>query len=348
VGLTSSATGPPDDTGARGPASGLELAVYFHTMKQAGRRLLADELLDECAERRLPACVLVTGADGFGDARRMRAEISEGAVPLMATATYGRADCIDPSTSISRLARGSLTTLADVDLVDAADDVLRSPADEPSELVIYCRIGEARDDPTGIGGVIKLLREHGVLRALALSGGDGVTAGDRQRDSTFLRSPTAPAMVVAIATSRVLAAAVPALLARPHVELVSAKPLWVWKCRGRVTPTPIAEDAPGWRKLTIYAAEDALSLRPRQTMLVSRLREAGAAGVTVVRGRLGHSLGEPLRPQRGLFTRRQTPLMTTIIDTRDQIAGWFEIVDELTGDDDLVTCEAVRVVSAPP
>jgi PII-like signaling protein len=321
--------------------------VYFHSLKQSGKRLLADALMDECANLGLPACVLFTGAQGFGDARRVRGETSEGAVPLIASATFGETG-VDPSLLLSRLASGSLTTLRDVTLLDADGDLLRSRADEPSELIVHCRVGADRDDPAGVGGVLEILRHHGVSRATAVSGGDGVMAGERQRDRTFARSPAAPAMVVAIDSSRVLAAAVPALLASPHVGIVSAKPVWIWKHHGQVTPTPITEDVAGWRKLTLYTAENALAMRPRHATLVARLRSAGAAGVTVVRGRLGYVDGDPLRPQRGWFTRRHAPLVTTVVDTRDDIARWFEIVDEFTGDADLVTCEIVGVVSTAP
>jgi PII-like signaling protein len=321
--------------------------VYFHSSKQIGKRLLSDALMDECADLGLPACVLLTGAEGFGDARRVRAETSEGAIPLLAATTYAGSG-VDPSIPLSRLASGSLTTLEDVTLLDADSDVLRSRADEPSELIVHCRLGADRDDPTGIGGVLELLRHHGVSRAIAVSGGDGVVAGERQRDRMFARSPAAPAMIVSVDSSRVLAAAVPALVASPHVEIVSAKRVWIWKHCGRIAPTPISEDVAGWRKLTVYTAENALALRSRHMTLVARLRSAGAAGVTVVRGRLGYVHGDPLRPQRGWLTRRHAPLVTTVVDARDEIARWFEIVDEFTGGADLVTCEIVRVVSAPP
>jgi PII-like signaling protein len=346
VEFTSFESGPPDETEPRCPASGFELTVYFHTFKQVGNRLLADALMDQCAELGLPACVLFTGAQGFGDARRIRTETSEGAIPLIATATYAGSGVADPSIPLSQLSSGSLTTLQDVTLLDEDEDgsFLRSRT-EAAELTVHCRVGADRNDPSGIAGVIELLRRNGVSRAIAVSGGDGVTAGERQRDRTFARSPDAPAMVVSLDSSLALAAALPALLASPHVDIVSATPIWIWKYRGHTTPTPIAEDAAGWRKLTVYRAEDALALRPRQTMLMGRLRKAGAAGVTVVRGRLGYSLGEPDRPRRGWFGRREAPLMTTIVDDRDQIARWFEIVDELTDDADLVTCESVRVLT---
>jgi PII-like signaling protein len=38
--------------------------------------------------------------------------------------------------------------------------------------------------------------------------------------------------------------------------------------------------------------------------------------------------------------------MIRVVDTRDRVARWFEIVDELTGDGGLVTCEPVRISDA--
>jgi PII-like signaling protein len=77
--------------------------------------------------------------------------------------------------------------------------------------------------------------------------------------------------------------------------------------------------------------------------LVTQLLNAGAAGATVVPGQLGFALGDPMRPDRGWFIRRKAPIVTTIIDTNDRIARWFEIVDALTGDHGLVTCERVTL-----
>jgi hypothetical protein len=37
----------------------------------------------------------------------------------------------------------------------------------------------------------------------------------------------------------------------------------------------------------------------------------------------------------------------TVVDDRDQIGRWFELVDELTGDTDLVTCAVVSPVRVP-
>jgi PII-like signaling protein len=111
-----------------------------------------------------------------------------------------------------------------------------------------------------------------------------------------------------------------------------------------VAGTPIAEDVDGWRNLAVYHTEDSLHWRPFQSRLLTALRHAGAAGATVVRGRLAYVFDDPLRPRNGWFARSAAPVMIRVVDTRDRVARWFEMVDELTGDGGLVTCEPVRIL----
>jgi PII-like signaling protein len=72
-----------------------------------------------------------------------------------------------------------------------------------------------------------------------------------------------------------------------------------------------------------------------------RLRRLGAPGVTVLRGAMGYTLGGPLRPDLRWFGRRDAPTVTTIVDTPEHDADWLQAIDELTGDDGLVTHEFV-------
>jgi PII-like signaling protein len=323
-----------------------EFAVYLHSSRRAGVRSVAQELMKQSADHGIAGSVLLEGLEGFGRGGRLHAEIREGPTPLVAIATaVDDASAFSFAGLLTRLPAGTLATCADAGVVDAAAGPLLALGDEFAQLTVHCRIGSGRDDPAGVAGVIDLLRRHGVAGATALSGGDGIAAGRRHRDLAFERSPSVPALVIAIDTGRVLATAVPALLGCAHVDMVTAKPIWVWKGRGRVGGTPIAADADGWRNLSVFTADDAHLWRPLHRQLIARLRRAGAAGATVVRAGLGYARDDPVRPRRGRRTRREAPTVTTIVDTRDQVARWFEIVDDLTGDDGLVTCEAVRLLS---
>jgi PII-like signaling protein len=98
--------------------------------------------------------------------------------------------------------------------------------------------------------------------------------------------------------------------------------------------------------LAIFTADDHL-WRPLHSRLMTELSKAGAAGATVLSGRLAYVLDDPLLPQRGWFSQPEAPMVTFLVDTRDRIARWFEVADEMTGDAGLVTCEAVRVLRDP-
>jgi PII-like signaling protein len=343
---TSFSAGPPDRSSIGTGARASEFAVYLHSAKRAGLRSLAQALMDQSADLEIAGSVLLNGIDGFGHGGRLHADIQEGPIPLIVMAT-----AVDhPSASsfaelLSRLPSETLATRANSAVLDATAGPLLALGDEFAQLTVHCRIGAGHDDPAGVAGVIDLLRRHGVAGATALSGGDGIAAGQRHRDLAFARSPSVPALVIAIDTARALATAVPALLACTHVDMVTAKPIWLWKGQGRVGGTPIAADADGWRTLSVFGTDDTHRWRPLHRQLIARLRKAGAAGATVIRARLAYVRDDPVRPQRGWRTRREAPTVTTIVDTRDQVARWFEIVDELIGDDGLVTCEAVRVLS---
>jgi len=157
------------------------------------------------------------------------------------------------------------------------------------------------------------------------------------------RSPDVPAVVVSVDAATVLAGVVPALVRCPNVTLVTARPVWIWKARGRIARTPIALDADGWRRLTVYTADDhAFTWRPLHSRLAAALRAGGAAGATVLRARLAYVLDDPLRPDRRFFSHREAPIVTTIVDTRARTFEWFGIIDELTGDAGFVTCAPVN------
>jgi PII-like signaling protein len=102
-----------------------------------------------------------------------------------------------------------------------------------------------------------------------------------------------------------------------------------------------------WQKLMVYASEqsrhDGAALH---TELVQRLREAGAAGATSLRGIWGYH-GEHA-PHGDSFwqLRRRVPVLTVVVDTPDNIERWFGIVDELTRETGVVTSEIVPTYRA--
>jgi PII-like signaling protein len=97
-----------------------------------------------------------------------------------------------------------------------------------------------------------------------------------------------------------------------------------------------------WQKVMIHVEEQAKALgHPVYLELVRRLRLAGAAGVTVLRGVRGfYGSREPFADR--LFSlRRNVPVHVVAVDTPANVQRWWPVVDEVTGEHGVVTCELV-------
>jgi PII-like signaling protein len=81
-------------------------------------------------------------------------------------------------------------------------------------------------------------------------------------------------------------------------------------------------------------------------VLARRLLQAGAAGATALRGVWGYHGDHAPHGDRLLALRRRVPVLTVVVDTPARIRRWFGIVDELTDESGLVTCETVPAFHA--
>src|SRR5437588_12823707 len=80
---------------------------------------------------------------------------------------------------------------------------------------------------------------------------------------------------------------------------------------------------------------------PLHVELVRRLREAGAAGATVLRGVRGFYGDHEPFADRLFSLRRNVPVHVVAIDTASNLRRLWPIVDEVTGEAGLVTSELV-------
>jgi PII-like signaling protein len=103
-----------------------------------------------------------------------------------------------------------------------------------------------------------------------------------------------------------------------------------------------------WKKLMVYASEQARAPdgHPLHHELIRVLRAAGAAGATSLRGIWGYH-GEH-RPHGDTFwqLRRRAPILTVIVDRAERVEEWFALIDGLTAETGLVTCEMVPALPA--
>jgi PII-like signaling protein len=186
-----------------------------------------------------------------------------------------------------------------------------------------------------------------------LLGVDGTMHGVRQRGRFFARNARVPLMVLSVGDRLSIARALPELhklLSDPVITLERAQ---VCKRDGvllQAPAEPSAADAEGlarWQKLIVFAGGRAeYNGQPLYAALVRRLRREGAAGATVLRGQWGYHGDHRPHGERFWSLRRHVPVLTVMLDTPENMRGWFEIVDEMTRETGLVTSELVPALRA--
>jgi PII-like signaling protein len=201
--------------------------------------------------------------------------------------------------------------------------------------------------------VVDLLRRHHIAGATVLLGVDGTMLGFRRRARFFGRNANVPLMVIAVGAGETIAAALPGLGALLERPLLTLERVRVCKRDGArlAEPQQLPDTDPGglgiWQKLMVHAEGAAQhDGRALYVQLVRRLREAGAAGATALRGVWGYAGDHDPHGDRLLALRRQVPTVTVIVDTPARIRRWFELVDELTQETGLVTSELVPALRA--
>jgi PII-like signaling protein len=102
-------------------------------------------------------------------------------------------------------------------------------------------------------------------------------------------------------------------------------------------------------KLMVYTSEAALhDGQPIHRAIVRRLRAAGISGATTQRGMWGFHGDHPPHGDRLLQLGRHVPAVTIVIDAPERIQAAFEIIEDLTAEQGLVTCETVPVTRQQP
>ena len=95
----------------------------------------------------------------------------------------------------------------------------------------------------------------------------------------------------------------------------------------------------------VYTSEAALhDGQPIHRAIVRRLRAAGISGATTQRGMWGFHGDHPPHGDHLLQLGRHVPTVTVVIDTPERIQVAFDIVDDLTTRQGLVTCEMVPAI----
>ena len=337
----------------------LKLTSYFGERQRVKGRFAADALLDAYGRNGIAASILMRGAEGFGAKQRLRTDrsltLSED-LPLVAIAVDTRSRIEPLYDEAKRLTGTGLVTLETARLlaggIEPVTELTPGPSGDAMKLTVYLGRQERVYRVPAFAAVCDLLHRRGVAGATALLGVDGTANSERQRAAFFGRNANVPMMVMAVGPAERITRVLPELGGLLRRPLLTLERVHVCKRDGQLLGAP--GDLPGtdedgqplWHKLMIYTSEAALHAgQPVHRAIVRRLRAARIAGATTVRGIWGFHGDHAPHGDKLLQLGRHVPAITTVIDTPPRIMTAFGIVDELTAEHGLVSCETVPAVA---
>ena len=339
----------------------LKLTSYFgERQRTADNGFAADALLDLYGQRGIATSILLRGVEGFGARQRLRTDRSltlSDDLPLTAVAVDTRSRIEGLLESTSGLLRSGLVTLERARLLTGDMDVvapIETPDDE-TKLTVYLGRQERVYRVPAFVAVCDLLHRRGIAGATALLGVDGTAHGQRQRAAFFSRNAGTPMMVIAVGSGTRIAHVLPELGGLLRQPLLTLERVRICKrdgellCRPSVLPAADETGVPLWHKLMVYTSETALhDGQPIHRAIVRRLRAAGISGATTQRGMWGFHGDHPPHGDRLLQLGRHVPAVTIVIDTPERIQVAFDLIEDLTAEQGLVTCETVPVTRQKP
>jgi PII-like signaling protein len=335
-------------------SAGLKLDVYFGESLSSGGRMANEALMDCFSDHGLEVAALYRGIEGFGIGRRIHTErfpdISTD-LPLIAEAIDTRERIERALPDVHRIVDKGLVTI-EHSLLAVGDDVRRADfpdgAGTAGRLTVYCGRGERTAGTAAYRAVVDLLRRMGASGATVLLGVDGIHNGQRQRAGLLSRNANVPVATIAVGPTHVLRralGALPDVLERPVANL---ERIAVVKRDGDLLePLPLIEDdgdgdPPVWMALRVYTRQSAqVDGGALYTSLTRRLRKAGAAGVTTLRGDWGFSSDERPFGDRFGTLASHVPTYTVFVDRPRKIAQLWPVVDEITAQHGVVTAALV-------
>jgi PII-like signaling protein len=336
----------------------LKLTTYFGERDRTDGGLVADAMLDIYGGNRLQTSILLRGSEGFGRLHHRHSDrllsLSED-LPVVSIAVDRRERIESILDSVLRVKRRGLITLERARLLSGEIGPVELPEGlgEATKLTVYVGRQERVSRVPAYVAVCDLLHRRGIAGASVLLGVDGTSRGRRTRAAFFGRNAEVPMMVIAVGAGETMARILPELGGLLHEPLITLERVRVCKRDGQLLARPHglpATDEHGlamWQKLMIYTSQSALHEgRPLNLEIIRRLRKAGSAGATSLRGVWGFHGSHAPHGDRFLQLRRRVPVVTITIDTPERTARSFEIIDELTAEHGLVTSEMVPAMTA--
>lgn len=329
----------------------VKLTCYFGERHRAGHRFLAEALAELYADAAVAVSVVLRGIASFGPRHHLRTDrslsLSEDP-PIVVTA-------VDSARKMEGLAQQAVAMtmngLVTLERVRPAERFDATTAQTVTLTVYVGRYDRAERQPAH-RTACDILYRHGFASATAFLGVDGTRRGQRQQARFFSRNRHVPLMITATGGATQVDDAMSALRAVLDDPVMTVERAQLCKRDGRLVARPTAlppTDDDGLalsQKLTVRTSEATLHDGvPIHRALVRRLRDSAAvSGATALRGVWGfHGDHEP-HGDKAFQLSRQVPVSTVIVDTPERISACFDIVDELTAEHGLVTCEVVPAV----
>ncbi|MGV0042759.1 DUF190 domain-containing protein [Mycobacterium colombiense] len=335
----------------------LKLTAYLAERRRTGDSFVSAGLLELYEHHCIASSVVLRGIAGFGSGRHYRTDESltlseDPPVAITAVDTGAKIDeLLDPVLAIKPRGLITLERVAllrkDIDLVDLPDRLR-----EAVKLTIYVgRKEQAHGAPAYIA-VCDLMYRHQFAGASVFLGVDGIAHGQRERADFFGRNADVPIMIIAVGSGHRISRMLPELAGLLRRPLFTLERVRVCKRDGELLERPHKlprlddHGRPMWQKLMIYTSESARYGRmPIHRAIVQRLRHRKTPdGATVIRGIWGFHGDHRPHGDKLLSLARHVPVVTIVIDTPANIAESFDVVDELTSDEGLVTSEMVPAV----
>lgn len=324
----------------------LTLTAYFAERERTNDRFLADLMLELFDEREIAASVLLRGIAGFGVSNVALSDrtltMAENA-PVTVYAIDRPQRILALTDAVATMTRrGVITLRRDLGLPSR-------PPEQPTDVRLWVYLGRKHRiaGKPGYMAVCDVLHRRGFTAAEVLLGVDGTVGGQRRRAQFFGSNSEVPLLISGVGTLAQTAEAVEELRGILPGLLFTVDQVLVCKDRGQnfADPTELAGVSP-FQKLTVRTSEDTrIDGQPVHRALIERLKESHhTSGATVLRGMWGYLGTSRPHGDRFLQVARHVPVSTLIVDTTENIAASYAIVDELTEDDGLVTCEAVSAM----
>lgn len=333
----------------------LKLTAYFAERLRHEHRFVADALLDVYGGSDIAISVMLRGISSFGPHHHLRTDetLSASEDPPIAIAAVDAADKISAlaEQTVQLVPRG-LITLERAQLIRR-----QSPAPTVTD---FCKLTVYVGRHHRIGGVpayravCDLLYQRGFAGATVFLGVDGTAHGQRRRAGFFSRNTEVPLMIIGLGTGPQVNAVLGEL-----TELLENNPLLTVEraqlckqggqllARPAELPNTDGQGRPLWQKLMVHTSETAQHDGvPVHRAIVRRLLQSGTTGgATVLRAVWGFT-GEGKPHGDKLFQfGRHVPVTTIVVDTPQRIAASFEIIDEITREQGVVSAERVPSVT---